>query len=184
MKTKLLIVVFLFNIVGLFAQKNSDTEIRIKSNILDKENADIDTLFDIKGKKIIFDFDTLFIINQIAINEYIYCIGKLQEYKSLTGPLDNLTKNINGIHLNVDSVYKNLKTLNVFIDDFKINNEKKLDLLSSENKKLSDLNLDMTKQLDEAKNKIKNEQWNNLGRKLVWGLGGFAAGVILVAIIK
>lgn len=94
-----------FSLITSYAQ-----EIVIKKKNNDNI-VDIDTLNGIKNKKIVCEYDTLYIINKYGLSEFKRCAGDIAKVQNLSKTIYDLYGDLSSIQYNVDSMYFNIKTL-------------------------------------------------------------------------
>jgi uncharacterized protein YeeX (DUF496 family) len=173
MKSVILSVLFFFPV---FIGNAQDITVKKKNNDL---IVDIDTLTGIRNKKIIFEQDTLYIINSYGLAEFKRCAGDLAKVHDLSKTIFNLNNDISSIQYGVDSMYYNIKSLTDFINKYQKNSEQKLNDLSLNNADLNKKLESVGKELEETRQHIKAERWNSAGSKIIWGAAGFAVGGLL-----
>ena len=151
MKTIVITLIFLSSFSSLFSQISQDLIIKKKAN---DSIVDIDTLVGIKNKPIVFEYDTVYIINRFGVSEFIRCVNDLNRVKNLSGSLNGLSSNMFSIQTNVNSMYSNMQSVTSFINNYERETKLKLDMLSTDNLKLSQNMQSVTKELEEARQKI------------------------------
>lgn len=171
----LIILLFAGNLYG-----QTDIIIPLKNN---KNIADIDTLKGVKNKVLRCEYDTLYIINHFGVDAFHKCVADLQRVKDLSGSLDNLTLNINGIQTNVNAMYNNISEVTDFVKKYNTETEKNLITLKADNKTLNDNLIKINNDLIEVQAKLKAQQHKNLGTHLLWGAGGVTVGGMLVGLL-
>jgi len=177
MKTIIIAIVLSVSCSVLFGQPSTD--IIIKKTTNDSE-INIDTLVGIKNKKIVFEYDTLFIINQYGLTEFVRCANDLNRLKrEIPGQLSNLSGDLFSLQTNVDSMYFSMKSVSAFINTYEKDTKLKLNNLTEDNQQLQNNMESLKKELEAAQQKIKNEKWKSMGSKVIWGAGGFAIGGLL-----
>ena len=176
MKILLCILAFLGLTSNLSGQTAQDIVVKRKSNDM---IVDIDTLVGIKNKRIMFEVDTLYIINRLGVAEFVRCANELNKMKNLSGSLGELTSNVFTIQTNVNSMYSNMQSVTSFINGYEKETKLKLDLLKADNIQLTQNMQSITGELEEARQKIKAERWKNVGTKVIWGAGGITVGGLL-----
>lgn len=145
---------------------------------------DIDTLTGIKNKKVVFKYDTVFLINETGVSELLRCADDLIRIKSLNSNLSDLSGTIYNIENDVKLVYSNTDYIVDFINLYKNDTEIKLDSITADNYRLKN-NMDLiSKELDEACDKIRAERWNSYGTKVLYGTGGFILGSLLILLVS
>ena len=140
---------------------------------------DIDTLIGIRNKKIVCEFDTLYTINRLGVSEFVRCVAELNKVKELTKPLNSLANDLTTIHAQTDSIHTNIKSLTAFMNRYDSETSVRLNTLTADNAALTQNMLSVTKELQEAQQKIKAEKWKSMSSKLIWGAGGLAVGGLL-----
>lgn len=176
MKAILFIIVFLGVTSALSGQTIQELKVKKKTN---ETIVDIDTLVGIKNKKIIFEVDTVYIINRLGVSEFMRCANDLNKVKNLSGSLGDLSTNLFTIQTDVNSMYSNMQSVNTFIGNYEKETKLKLDRLEADNAQLAQNMLLITGELEEARQKIKAERWKSIGTKVLWGAGGITVGGLL-----
>ena len=176
MKTILFTLLLIGSFSALLGQTPQDIIIKKKTN---DSIVDVDTLAGIKNKRIIFEYDTVYIINKFGLSEFVRCANDLNRVKNLSGSLNSLSGDLSGIQTNVESMYSNMKSVTTFINKYENDTKLKLDALNADNLSLSRNMESISKELEVAQQKIKAERWKSLGSKALWGAGGFAVGGLL-----
>lgn len=180
MKTFLVIVLVLF---GLTPEVICQPEIIIKKESLNLASPDADTLLNPEGKRVRFEFDTLFYVNSILINDYLDIIRKYNELYSMSGDMIDYMENFNKsmktdfklLTDNIDRSYQMIR------DSLNVNNLR-LDKWKSENSKLITLNNQLNVDLTQVREQMKSERWNSFGKKILYGGGGMVAGIGISAL--
>lgn len=184
MKTRHLFICAVLFLHAMFLNGETLPSIVINTATFDKDSPDIDTLIGIKGKILLCDLDTLFIINKPGVDYLFYCDSQLTVVKNMTGTLKDLNGNLSDIKFDIDSVYKNMNSLSLFIKDYKEKFDGEMSSLKNNKKSLEENLSSVEKDLNETKQKLKMEKWSNIGKKLLWGAGGFVVGVLTFAVVS
>lgn len=178
MKTILSLITLLIISTGIFAQ----TDI-----IIPRENnntiVDIDTLTGIKNKTIRFEMDTVYTINHYGVRAFHKCIADLQRVKNLSGSLDTLSLNINGIQRDINQMYYNINDVSNFIKKYNTETEKRLTQLTIDNKTLNENLIKANEELIKVQENLKAQKLKNLGTKLMWGAGGITVGGLVMGLL-
>jgi len=180
MKTFLVIAVVLF---GMTPEVRCQPDIVVKKESLSLTAPDIDTLINLTGKRVRFEFDTLYFVNSILINDYLEIIQKYNELYSTAGDLIDYMENFNRsmetdfklLTNNIDRSYQMIR------DSLNVNNVR-LDKWKSENSRLISLNNQLNIDLTQVREQMKSEQWNSFGKKMLYGGGGIVAGIGISAL--
>ncbi len=169
---------FLFFTLNLNAQ--SDIFIPYENN---NTIVDIDTLTGIKNKTIRFEMDTVYTINHYGVKAFHKCIADLQRVKNLSGSLDTLSLNINGIQRDVNRMYYNINDVSNFIKKYNTETDKKLTQLTIDNKTLNNNLIKANEELIKVQANLKAQKLKNLGTKLMWGAGGITVGGLVMGLL-
>lgn len=145
--------------------------------------SDIDTLTGIKGKYIISEMDTLYLINPFGVQEFVACSLNLEKCRQLYMVTEDLASDISSIQENVQALDKNSASFREYALMFQQENALRLQELENINKVLENNLQTITLQLNGTREKLKNERWNSMGKKLLWGTGGFVTGTVFTAIL-
>jgi hypothetical protein len=170
-------IIFIFILLGFSTVLYSQTD-KVIGETLSKTNPDIDTLTGIKNQPIRFQYyDTLYYCNQIAVNDYI---NTRNNYFSLISTMQKILKGIQGdfITLN-ESIDLNNEIIKKSIED----NITRLNDLDAKNSQLTSTNLQISKDLQIANDKIAAARWKSFVPKLLYGGGGVVLGVGISALI-
>jgi hypothetical protein len=178
MKTALIL---LLGVLPFISMKGQDLIVKKKDN---QSIVDIDTLVGIKNKKILFEYDTLFIINRYGVSEFVRCAKDLQRVKDLSGSLSSLSSDMMNIQTGVNDMHSNMKSMTDFINNYDKETKHKIEELETGNTELSKKMDLISKDLEEARQKIKAERWKAVVPQLLWGIGGFVAGSIIFTVVK
>ena len=181
MKTFLVIAVVLF---GMTLEVRCQPDIVVKKESLNLASPDVDTLLNIAGKRVRFEFDTLYFVNSILINDYLDIIRKYNELYSMSGDMIDYMENFNRsmktdfklLTDNIDRSYHMIR------DSLNVNNVR-LDKWKSENSKLISLNNQLNIDLTQVREQMKSERWNSFGKKMLYGGGGLVAGIGISALV-
>ena len=177
---KILILLLSLSFLGALQGQTADIIVKKKN----QTKVDIDTLTGIRNKTILFEYDTLFIINKIGVQEFIRCANDLKRVKNLSGSLNNLSEDISSIETNVTEMDKNMKSLTGFINTYDKETKVRLKTLNTENTELSKKMESISQDLVKARQKIKEERWKSFGSKVLWGIGGMVVGGLVITVVK
>lgn len=181
---KVSITVFLFSILSFSAgTQPAGSIVRLRPEMFDAEISDIDTLAGIRGKYLMPEMDTLFLINRIGVKEFIRCVSELEQCKQLSEVAGGLATNISAIENGMLSLDKSIEAFREFAGMFQQEQTLKLKELEKDNSVLRENLQTIRFQLEEAQAKLNEARWNSMGSRLLWGTGGFAAGTILMAVL-
>lgn len=183
MKKILLLTLFVFYLSSItYCQVSNPIIIR---KHFSNSVSDIDTLINIRNKKIVFEtLDTLFIINKYGVSAFIKCANDQISLKdNFTESLQNLNSNISSLSLNFNQINSETESMVSFIKNYESETRKRIELIDVQNDKLKNSVELLNKQLEDAYQKIKQERWNSLGTNLFWGIGGTALGILVAAIL-
>lgn len=164
----------------LSANAQTDLVVQRKNN---STIVDIDTLTGIKNKTIRFEMDTVYTINHYGVKAFHKCIADLQRVKNLSGSLDTLSLNINGIQRDVNRMYYNINDVSNFIKKYNTETDKKLTQLTIDNKTLNDNLIKANEELIKVQANLKAQKLKNLGTKLMWGAGGITVGGLVMGLL-
>jgi len=193
MKTILIFVIILFGVsLKLKCQAETGVSLELKfkpdtivvgKNWYQPNEIKIDTLY-VKGKLVQFEFDTLFFVNQILLNDYSNTINNYNELLKLcNGTIDYMAIIHKQMVTDLSSFFNDTnKSLKYALDSLALNN-KRLDKWKAENSNLISINNKLSIDLNLAKEQIKSEKWNSLGKKMLFGGGGVIVGTGLSALI-
>jgi hypothetical protein len=177
MKTYLLTLILGFCCFSLFSQPARNIVVKCP---VSNTSVNIDTLVGVKNKPVLFNCDTVFLINEYGVSEFVRCAYELNRIKNeIPAQLDMVSGDLSSIKTGVDSMYVNMKSVTAFINDYEKETRQKLEHLSDDNTQLTNNLVTIQKQLEEARQQIKNERWKSMGTKALWGAGGFAVGGLL-----
>jgi len=182
MKIFLLITAILF---GMAIELRCQPEIIVKKEILNPVAPDIDTIVNISGKRVRFDFDTLYFVNHILIADYYKLIEDYNELFAINGDMvAYMEKFNNSMKVDFESLTNNIdKTYQVIRDSLNVNNVR-LDKWKNENSRLISINNQLNIDLTQVREQLKSEKWSSFGKKMLYGGGGIVVGVGLSAIIS
>jgi hypothetical protein len=182
MKTFIVLAVAFF---GLTLEVRCQPDIVVKKETLSLTAPDIDTLTSLTGKRVRFEFDTLYFVNPVLINDYLDIIRKYNELYSTAGDLIDYMENFNR---SMESDFKSLtnnidRSYQMIRDSLNVNNVR-LDKWKSENSRLISINNQLNIDLTQVREQLKSEKWSSFGKKMLYGGGGIVVGVGLSAIIS
>ena len=160
----------------LFGQATTDFVIKKRDN---DTIAYIDTLIGVKNKKIVSEYDTLYIINGYGVSAFARCENSLNNVKKSFGALEGLSTNLFTIQTNVNTMYSNMQSVTSFINNYEKETKVQLDKLKTDNNKLNQNVESIKRDLEVAQQKIKAERWKSIGTNILWGAGGVAIGGLL-----
>lgn len=181
MRTILTLILLIGSLQLVYQQ---DREV-VKWTFLETNIEDIDTIVRLKPYLLEVDFtDTLYIANSIYIN-------KLNEFKSSYDTLrvaveENLPEAqmiLNSeLTLGLNKLSDNVGILEKKYELSLTENIRNTEVLRQENYLIKqNLNRSL-EELGKAKQKIRNERWNKLASKMLWGAGGLLIGGTLIAL--
>jgi hypothetical protein len=178
MKTRII-----FFLLSLGISLGVKCQLIVESSRLDPYKKDIDTLY-VRGKTVQFDFDTLYFVNRLLIQDYFSLIDRYNalRLKSIdlvdTFSLFNrsIQNDILRLNSNMDAGFQLVR------DSLSVNNVR-LDKWKEENAMLMTMNRQMSVDLKLAKNEIRGAKWNSLWQKLLFGSGGLVIGAGIGAIV-
>jgi len=176
------LILFFLIPCGLSAQ-NTGSVIRISPEMFEPLVADIDTLLGIRGKCIVSEMDTLYLINPVGVKEFVTCSSSLERCRELYRVTEELETNIASLQEGMQSLDKSNASFREYALMFQQENAHKLQELETNNKVLEDNLQTIRFQLSEANEKLKAERWNSMGKKILWGAGGFVTGTIFATIL-
>jgi hypothetical protein len=145
--------------------------------------SDIDTLTGIRGKNLISEMDTLYLINAIGVKEFVRCAGELERCRQLSIPAEDLETNLARLQEGMKAVDNNILSFKESALKLQQENDRTIQELMKENKILGNNLQTLQIQLEQTREALKAERWNSMSSKLLWGAGGFTVGTILMAII-
>lgn len=157
--------------------------IHIRSAMFDPMASDIDTLSGVRGKTILSELDTLYLINPFGIREFIRCASELERCRQLSATTDDLETDLAKLQEGVNAMDKNIELFRDFTLKLQKENNQTIQELMQENKALASNLQTLEVQLEQARENLKTERRNSLMSKLLWGTGGFVAGTILVSAV-
>ena len=173
---------FFFISFSLSAQKNGSV-IRISPEMFDAMVSDIDTLTGIRGKCVVPEMDTLYLINPVGVKEFVACSVNLERCRQLSLVTEDLAADIASLQKGVQSLDNNTASFREYALMFQKENALRLQELEKVNKVLENNLQSIQLQLEEAREKIRAERWNSLTSKILWGTGGFVAGTLFMSVV-
>jgi len=173
----------LFFISFSLSAQNNGSVIRISPEMFDAMVSDIDTLTCIRGKCIMPEMDTLYLINPVGVKEFVACSANLERCRQLSLVTEDLASDIASLQEGVQALDKNNTSFREYALMFQQENALKLQELEKVNRVLENNLQTIRIQLNETREKLKTERWNSMGRKLFWGAGGFVTGTVFTAIL-
>jgi len=176
MKTLILTIIFIGNFSFTIAQTLQDIIIKKKAN---DTIIDIDTITGARNRKLICQYDTLYIINKYGVSAFENCINSLARVKNLSGSLNALSGNFSSIQSGVNSMDLNMRTLTDFVKNYEAESKQKLEKLEKDNDALTKSTDKIKADLADAQKKLNAEKWKDIGTKTLWSVGGFAVGGLL-----
>ncbi len=174
-------VVICLNFNTAFGQ-STDT-ITISESMFSTGRPDVDTVLRSEFGYIKLEIDTLYITNQFLLNEYQQCIT---DFNTLRETCDNFVlveEMIKMMKPEFDTLRVNLTNIENAYQKSLDGNLETINILRTDNAKQQQ-NLENAKaNLAQAQALIKQERWNSLGTKVLWGVGGTAVGVLFSGFI-
>jgi hypothetical protein len=144
-----------------------------------RDTVDIDTIIHQKNYLLKVELDTLFIINRRGISQYHSVLNEYKKLRSKYEDVENVIQILGDVDTEFESLNKNIRTLeNKYAQSLQKNIENNTKLIGENMRISKDLEAAI-QNLTEAKTKIKNERWNSMGKKLLWGTGGVIIGTLL-----
>lgn len=157
----------------------------IKWTFLEKNIEDLDTIVRFEPYLLEVDFnDTIYIANPTFIRRFDELNASYNTLRdAVEANLPEAQRLLNSeLTLAIAQLSDNVGLLENKYEMSLTENIKNTQLLREENYLIKkDLNNSL-KELRSAKAKIRNERWNKIGSKLIWGVGGLLAGGLLIAV--
>lgn len=184
MKQILSITIFVaicFNFNMAYSQ-STDT-IVITESMFSSDRPDVDTVLRSEYGYIKLEMDVLFLTNKLFLDEYQQCIA---DYNTLRETCDKALETeemIKLIEVEFDTLRVNLVNIENAYQKSLDGNIQTIDLLRTDNARLKQNLENAQNNLNKAQALIKQERWNSLGSKLIWGVGGTAVGVLFSGLI-
>jgi hypothetical protein len=177
MKTLYVLTIALFGLCQV-----NKSQILIK-NTFSPTKVDFKTLY-VKGNTFKFDFDTLYYVNRLFIEDYHNTIDTVNFLRDLALECFNKRREFNMDTKDaITDLTSNMSTGFQLVRDSLALNNLRLDKWKAENAKLISINSQITSDLNEAKDQIRKEKWNSTGNKMLFGVGGVIIGAGLSTLI-
>lgn len=171
---KAIVIIFLL-LISLLS--NAQDIINLPKQSVD--TVDIDTIVNQKNYLLNVETDTLFIINRRGIIQYHSVLNEYRSIRSKYKEVENVMQILNDVDFEFQNLNKNIRALEDNYAKSLQNNIENNSKLIEENMRISKELEAATRNLSEAKTKIKNERWNSMGKKLLWGAGGVIIGTLV-----
>jgi len=177
------LLIFLFCFSGLvFAQKTA--VFKFPADRLSAIKPDIDTLSGLQNKPVLFEADTVFVINKIGISQYLTAVSQVSKIRNLLVPISGLENNLTGIRSGVNQLDSANTDFSEFLVAYQEKNRIQFLQLSRENSNLTNQLKVLDENLEKAAGILENEKSTRFHSNLLWGGGGLLLGGILVLILK
>lgn len=174
----ILIFILTFSQIALLAQDIIITKKPVTNKV------DIDTLTGIKNKKLIFKYDTLYIINAYGVSELMRCASDLGRIKNLNLSVDELSFTYSDIEKDISLMNSNINSFTSYIKDYHNETDTKLDSIKADNEKINKNMESLSKGLNEVNKKIKAERQSSIGSKALFGAGGMIIGGLIFMLVS
>ncbi|MBN8707399.1 MAG: hypothetical protein J0L62_16120 [Bacteroidetes bacterium] len=181
---KVLILIFLFIFSWDLSTAQNSSVYRFPAARLSADRPDIDTLSNLNSKPVLFDADTVYVINQTGINHYLYAVNQVNKIRSLLVPISGLENNLTGIRLGLNRLDSSNTDFSEFLVAYQEKNRIQFLQLSRENSNLTNQLKTLDENLEKTNGILKNEKSGRMKSNLLWGGGGLVFGGILVLILK
>lgn len=181
MKNLFLILTVLFSSGIVLSQKSAT--IKFPADRLSAVNPDIDTLSGIKNKPVLFESDTVFIINRKGISQYLYSVNQLKKLRNLVIPVSGIEGNLSGIRSGLNRLDSVQTDFSSFLEDYQEKNRINLLQLSRENSQLNKQLNEIDQNLKKTETLIENAKNEQIRSNLLWGGGGLLVGALLTLLL-
>lgn len=147
------------------------------------DRPDIDTVIREKHGYIRLELDTLFLVNQNFISEYLLCLKDYNYLQEKCEEVFEVGQMLGLIESEFDSLQGNIKKIEDAYEKSLKDNNNTISRLRMDNENLERNMNNAIENLKNAESLIKQERWNSLGTNLLWGVGGTAVGVLISGFI-
>ncbi|PLX15134.1 MAG: hypothetical protein C0599_17325 [Salinivirgaceae bacterium] len=144
-----------------------------------KDTVDIDTIIHQDNYLLKVELDTLFIINTRGVKQYQNVLQEYHKLRNKYNDVDSVMNILGDVGSEFETLNQNIQALENKYEQSLLKNIENNKMLIEENTRISKDLESAIENLTEAKTKIKNERWNSMGKKLLWGTGGIIVGTLV-----
>lgn len=181
---KVLILISLFILSWEFSSAQNLQTFRFPATRLSANHPDIDTLSNLNSKAVLFEADTIYVINRTGINHYLYAVDQVNKLRNLMIPLTGTETNLSEIRSGVSRLDSTHTDFSEFLAGYQEKNRVQFLQLSRENSNLTNQLKILDENLEKTTAILENEKSGRIKSNLLWGGGGLVLGGILVLILK
>lgn len=182
MKVLTLILLFAFN--WEFSMAQNSPVLRFPSTRLSADFPDIDTLSNLNSKPVVFEMDTVFVINKIGLRQYLSTVRQVSKIRNLLVPISGLENNLTGIRSGLNRLDSSNTDFSDYLVAYQEKNRIQFLQLSRENSNLTNQLKTLDENLEKTTEILESEKSGRMKSNLLWGGGGLVLGGILVLILK
>lgn len=181
---KVLILIFLLIFSWDLSIAQNLPVFKFPATRLSADHPDIDTLSNLNSKPVLFEADTVYVINQTGINHYLYAVNQVNKLRKLLIPIAGIETNLSGIRSGMNRLDSANTDFSEFLVAYQEKNRIQFLQLSRENSNLTSQLKILDENLEKTNEILENEKSARIKLNLLWGGGGLVLGGILVLILK